>query len=75
MAALPASMDRAHQAKLDGKDFEKEYGSMRITAHKNAVSLFERYDKSVDNAILKDWAGRTLPHLQGHLKMAHDLDK
>jgi putative membrane protein len=80
-ATLPASMDKTHQAKLDklskldGKDFIKEYESMQVAAHKDAVSLFERYGKSGENATLKDWAGKTLPHLQAHLKMAQDLAK
>ncbi len=80
-ATLPAGMDKAHQEKLDklnkldGKDFVKEYESMQVSAHKDAVSLFERYGKSGENAALKDWAGKTLPHLQQHLKMAQDLAK
>lgn len=80
-ATLPTSMDKAHQDKLDklsklnGDDFRKEYESMQVSAHKDAVSLFERYGKGGDNASLKDWAGKTLPHLQEHLKMAQDLDK
>jgi putative membrane protein len=80
-ASLPTSMDKAHQdkldklSKLDGKDFMKEYESLQVSAHKDAVSLFERYGKGGENAALKDWAGTTLPHLQGHLKMAQDLDK
>lgn len=80
-AMLPASMDKGHQAKfdklakLDGNDFVKEYEAMQVSAHKDAVSLFERYGKSGENADLKDWAGKTLPRLQQHLKMAQDLGK
>jgi putative membrane protein len=79
--SLPATMDKAHQdklaklAKLDGKDFMKEYESMQVSAHKDAVSLFERYAKGGDNADLKSWASQTLPKLQDHLKMAQDLAK
>jgi len=78
-ANLPTSMDKSHQAKLDdlnkltGDDFRKKYDSMQVSAHKDAVSLFQRYAKSGDNADLKDWAGKTLPKLQEHLKMAEDL--
>jgi putative membrane protein len=46
-----------------------------VSAHKDAVSLFERYGKGGDNPDLKAWASKTLPDLQGHLKMAQDLDK
>lgn len=80
-ANLPAAMDAAHQSKIDklkgltGASFAKEYDDMQIAAHKDAVSLFERYSKSGDNAELKAFAAKTLPHLQMHLKMAEDLKK
>ena len=48
---------------------------MQVSAHKDAVSLFERYAKGGDNTALKDWAGKTLPTLQHHLEMAQELDK
>jgi putative membrane protein len=78
---LPSAMDSAHQQKLDklkgldGKDFSGTYEDMQVSAHKDAVSLFERYAKNGSNDDLKNWAGKTLPHLQEHLKMAQDLDK
>jgi len=78
---LPAMMDKAHQDKLDklsklgGKDFTKSYNDMQISAHKEAVSLFERYGKGGDNPELKAFAAKTLPHLQQHLQMAQDLNK
>ena len=62
---------------LRGKaaDFDKQYESDQQSAHKDAVSLFERYSKGGDNADLKSFAAKTLPHLQEHLKMAQDLRK
>jgi putative membrane protein len=77
-ANAPSSLDKAHQeklAKLNGKDFTKEYDVMQVSAHKDAVSLFERYSKDGDNADLKSFAGKTLPHLQEHLKMAQELGR
>ena len=77
----PTTLDKTHQAKLDkltklqGKDFTKQYDDMQVSAHKDAVSLFERYSKDGDNADLKAFAGKTLPKLQEHLKMAQDLEK
>ena len=47
----------------------------QLSAHKDAVSLFERYAKGGDNATLQEFAAKTLPHLREHLKMAEDLDK
>jgi putative membrane protein len=46
-----------------------------VTAHKNAVSLFERYAKGGDSATLKSWAAKTLPDLQHHLELAQGLDR
>jgi putative membrane protein len=80
-ASAPSALDKTHQAKLDkltklqGKDFTKQYDDMQVSAHKDAVSLFERYGKDGDNPDLKAFAGKTLPHLQEHLKMAQDLQK
>ena len=36
-------------------------------------ALFETYAKAGDNAELKDWAGKALPHLKEHLSMAEKL--
>jgi putative membrane protein len=78
-ADVPSALDSSHQSKLDklkgesGKDFSSDYDSMQVSAHKDAVSLFERYAKGGDNADLKDWAGKTVPALQHHLDMAQKL--
>lgn len=78
---LPAQLDSSHQQKLDrlsrmtGNDFSKAYIDEQVTAHKNAVSLFERYAQGGDNAELKQWASATLPKLQQHLQMAQQLDE
>ena len=78
---LPTAMDSSHQSKLDklkgesGKDFSSDYDSMQVSAHKDAVSLFERYAKGGENADLKNWAGKTVPALKHHLDMAQGLKK
>ena len=80
-AELPNALDSSHQSKLDklksesGKDFSSDFDSMQVSAHKDAVSLFERYAKGGDDADLKNWAGKTLPTLRHHLDMAQNLDK
>jgi putative membrane protein len=77
----PTAMASSQQSMLDklkglnGNDFTKQYHDDQVSAHKDAVSLFERYGKGGDNPELKDWANKTLPTLQDHLKMAQDLDK
>ena len=80
-SAIPSSLDDASQKKLDKlrdtkpEDFAGEYDPMQVSAHKDAVSLFERYSKGGDNPKLKDWAGKTLPTLQHHLEMAEAMNK
>jgi putative membrane protein len=80
-AAIPTALDDSSQKKLDKlkgakpDDFAGEYDPMQVSAHKDAVSLFERYAKGGDNSRLKDWAGKTLPALQHHLEMAQAMDK
>jgi putative membrane protein len=78
---LPTGIDSSHQSKLDklknqnGDDFVSEFNSQQVSAHKDAVSLFERYSNGGDNAELKAWAGKTLPALRHHLEMAEQLEK
>jgi putative membrane protein len=80
-APLPTEMDSSQQSMLDklkglnGDDFRKQYISDQVSAHKTAVSLFQRYGKSGDNEKLKAWANATLPTIQHHLDMANDLNK
>ena len=80
-AELPTEVDSSHQSKLDklksenGKDFSSDFDSMQVSAHKDAVSLFERYAKGGDNPDLKNWAGKALPTLKHHLEMAQNLNK
>ena len=78
-AEIPATLDSSHQSKLDKlrdakeSNFASQYDSMQVSAHKDAVSLFERYSNGGDNPKLKDWAGKTLPTLRHHLEMAEAL--
>jgi len=79
-SAIPTSLDNSSQKKLDKlndakpNDFASEYDPMQVSAHEDAVSLFERYSKGGDNAKLKEWAGKTLPALQHHLQMAEHMN-
>ena len=80
-AELPAALDSSSQNQLDKlkdakpEDFAATYDPMQVSAHKDAVSLFDRYAKGGDNDKLKDWAGKTLPALQHHLDMAQQMNE
>ena len=80
-ADIPTALDSSSQKKRDKlrdtrrQAFASEYDPMQVSAHKEAVALFERYSKSGDNPKLKDWASKTLPTLQHHLDMAEAMNK
>ena len=80
-AAIPAALDSSSQSKIDKlknakpDDFSSEFNSMQVSAHKDAVSLFERYAKGGEDAKLKGWSDKTLPALKHHLEMAQNLGK
>lgn len=79
-SAFPVALDDSSQKKLDKlrdtnpDSFPGEYDPMQVSAHKDAVSLFERYSKGGEDPKLKDWAGKTLPALQHHLQMAEKMN-
>ena len=78
-AELPTALDSSHQGKLDklktlsGDDFNKAYDDSQKSAHQDAVSLFQRYANGGENPKLKAFAGKTLPTIQDHQKMAENL--
>jgi putative membrane protein len=80
-ATLPTAMSSSQQSMLDklnglaGADFAKQYISDQVSAHKTAISLFQRYANGGHNPQLKAWASQTLPTLQHHLDMATSLNK
>ena len=77
---LPATMDAKHQAmqaklaKLKGAAFDTAYMSHMVTAHGQAVALFQKEAKGGTDADAKAWAAKTLPTLQEHHKSAQALN-
>jgi len=78
---VPAKMMDKHQKGVDmfkdykGADFDKDYAKHQVMDHEEAVDLFTRASKELKNKELKDFATKTLPHLQHHLEDAKKLDK
>lgn len=76
---LPTELDAKHKAmqaklsKLKGAAFDSAYMAHMVSAHKEAVTLFQREAKSGKDAEVKAFAEKTLPTLQEHFKMAQDL--
>ena len=75
---LPAELDAKHKAthdrlaKLLGDAFDKAYMRDMVADHKEDVAKFKKQSTSAKDADLKAWAGKTLPTLEDHLKMAQD---
>ena len=76
---LPTELDpkhRAHVTKLSGMsgaEFDREYVKMMVSDHRKDVSEFEKQSTRGTDADLKAFAGKTLPTLQEHLRMAEAL--
>jgi putative membrane protein len=76
---LPTAMDPAHKAtharlaKLSGDAFDRAYMAAMVKDHKKAVADFTHESKMGKDAETKDWAGKTLPTLEAHLKRAQEL--
>jgi putative membrane protein len=75
---LPTDLDAKHKAlkdrlsKLNGAAFDKAYMHEMVMDHQQDVAAFKKESTSGKDAELKAWAGKTLPTLQDHLKMAQD---
>lgn len=60
-------------AKLVGPKFDHEYSAHMVKDHEKAIALFEKQAKKGDSEELKQFAAKTLPVLQAHLKLARSL--
>ena len=73
---LPTKLDakntalRDRLAKLSGSAFDRAYMSAMVEDHEQDVAEFSAVAKSSTDPGVKDFAARTLPVLEGHLKMA-----
>jgi putative membrane protein len=65
--------DRALEArlsKLSGAAFDHAYVKAMVADHRQDVSEFRTESRSGHDPDVKGWAGKTLPTLEDHLKMA-----
>ena len=61
-------------SKLDGATFDKQYaGMIGVSAHEDAVKLFQKAANESDDPDVKQFASKNLPGLQHHLEMAKHL--
>src|SRR3954447_17890763 len=71
----PDAKSKAEKSRLDklsGDAFDKAYMAHMVKDHKKDVAEFQKESTSGKDSDVKQWAGKTLPTLQDHLKMAQD---
>ncbi len=69
-------MDKAKAMILklrDGENFDEAYANNQVVAHEQTIEMYQDYMEGGENADLKQFAQKTLPKLEEHLKQAKDL--
>lgn len=59
---------------LSGKQFDGQYASMMLSDHEHDVSKFKPVAHNARNASVKEYAQKTLPVLESHLRAARELN-
>src|SRR5215212_10041246 len=79
--SLPTDTDEQHKKKADelakksGAAFDKAYMKDMVEDHEHDVAEFKKAQSTAADPDLKAWLDKTLPVIEGHLKMAQDLNK
>jgi putative membrane protein len=77
---LPSELDAKHKAtvdrlaKLSGDAFDKAYMKEMVADHNHDVAAFKRESTAAKDPDLKAWAGKTLPTLEDHMKLAKETN-
>jgi len=77
---VPAAPDKSHTRDLDklnklsGAEFDRQYMAHMLSDHKKDVSEFKKASASAKDSDLKAFAGKTLPTLEEHLKLAQSVN-
>lgn len=76
---LPTDLDAKHKAvrdrltKLSGEGFDRAYMQEMVSGHRQAVMKFRTAAKSGKDPEIKEWAAKTLPTIEEHLKQAQGI--
>ena len=81
MAKIPVSSETPNKVKkaqdkllrLSGAEFDRAYAKMMVSDHKEDVKAFERQARDGGVSPVKNFAAKTLPTLQEHLRLAEEL--
>lgn len=72
----PNSQQKAMKAKMEkmtGANFDRDYVHDMVKDHDKDVAEFEKQSRTAHDPDLKAWAAKTLPTLQEHQKMIHEI--
>lgn len=75
----PTGLTGVHEANakrlagLDGARFDQEYMTLMVSDHQKTVAEFRQASESATDPDIKRFAGKTLPKLEEHLKMAQRI--
>ena len=78
-AMLPArfthgqNSEMQHFEQASGVDFDRKYAAEMVKHHRDDLKDFEKAARDLNDPDLRDFARRTLPLLQDHLRMAQDM--
>ena len=78
---LPTALDPMHQAtrdrlaKLSGAEFDRAYMDAMVMGHQTVATDMMTEANGGSDPELKAFAAKTLPTVQGHLKMAQSIQK
>ena len=76
---LPTELDAKHKAlsdrltKLSGEGFDRAYMQAMVSGHRQAVNMFRMESRSGKDPDVKQWAAKTLPTIEDHLKQAQEI--
>jgi len=77
--AVTDALDREHQekrdrlAKLDGKEFDREYMKCMVEGHEKALKMYQTWSKKIDDKDLSSMVERTIPTLKEHHEQAREV--
>ena len=78
---LPTELDAKHKALRDrlmmltGEGFDRAYIQAMVGGHRQAAHLFRMEGKSGKDPDIKEWAAKTLPTVEDHLKQAQEISR
>ena len=77
--SVPTEAEDADERKIErfydeaGKDFDKKWTKEMIDKHEKSINRFEKRFEKTEDAELKAFADKTLPHLRMHLEKLNAL--